>query len=305
MAQTQTPFDRDNCRVLHLEMTTRCNALCPQCDRTDPDSGYSQDHELTVDKLKAMFSHDFVRQLDKVFACGTFGDPAAAKECLDMFRWFRSINPDITLGMNTNGGLRDTRFWLEVADLFRLPRDYVVFSIDGMAATNSVYRVGVQWHRLMMNVESYIRGGGHAQWDMLVFEHNEQDVELCKERARSMGFTHFRTKVSNRFQERPVEFLKQPTTYHPTTQPTGPVLCHAAAERSLYVSATGHVLPCCFFGAEIFRSTELLDWAQNDPTYINIAEKWSQEPHKVCTRNCSTRAAITAFDHQFRQEIAF
>ena len=291
--------------MLHLELTTRCNAQCPQCDRMDPRSGYKGDHELTVRQLETMFSVEFVQQLDKVFACGTFGDPAAARECLDIFKWFRKHNPKITLGMNTNGGLRDTRFWLCVAELFSQPLDYVVFSIDGMAMTNEVYRRNVHWHRVMQNSESFIRAGGKAHWDMLVFEHNQHHVDHCREHARSMGFTHFRTKVSNRFQDFPeITFLQPPKDY---TAPVydGPVQCHAEQERSLYVAATGDVLPCCFFGAEVFRSEELKDWVQNDPGFTKIVAAWGDKPHSVCTRNCATCNTKTQFGGQFREETAF
>ena len=136
MELTQKPFSLSSTKVLHLELTTRCNAKCPQCDRVWPDSGYDQDHELTLAKVQELFPVEFVQGLDKMFACGTFGDPAAAKECLSIFKWFRELNPTITLGMNTNGGLRDALFWIELGQLLSHPIDYVLFRIDGMAITN-------------------------------------------------------------------------------------------------------------------------------------------------------------------------
>jgi hypothetical protein len=65
------------------------------------------------------------------------------------------------------------------------------------------------------------------------------------------------------------------------------------------------VLPCCFFGAEVFRSQELLDWAEKDPNYTELTATWAQNPHKVCVRNCATRGQNTAFAQQFREETAF
>ena len=270
----------------------------------DPRSGRKGDHELTVRQLQELLNEDFVRQLDKVFACGTFGDPAASHESLDIFRWFRSINPTLTLGMNTNGGLRDPRYWMELASIFSLPLDYVVFSIDGMAGTNSIYRRGVEWHKVMQNAESYIRAGGHAQWDMLVFEHNQEHVSAARDHARMMGFTHFRTKVSNRFEEHPVAFLAPPKDYQPKVY-DGPVVCHAQQEQSLYIAATGDILPCCFWGAEVFRSDQLREWIKNDPEYTELARSLVEKPLPVCQRNCASCAGNTEFAGQWQEETPF
>jgi MoaA/NifB/PqqE/SkfB family radical SAM enzyme len=267
----------------------------------DPSLGYSDDHDLTLARCKELFSEDFVRQLDKVFACGDFGDPAAAKECIPILRWFREVNPNITLGMNTNGGLRDTRFWIELGELFNCNLDYCVFSIDGMASTNDIYRRGVMWHRVMLNAETFIMSGGRAHWDMLVFEHNQHHVDHCREHARKMGFTHFRAKVSNRFEDRPVEFLSPPKGYVPIV-PDGPISCHAVNEKSLYVSATGQVLPCCFIGNRIFTlDDQLKQWIQA-PNYHGLADSWTTNPHEVCKRHCSTHNNQTHFSRQFTEE---
>jgi len=305
MAPTQIPFDINSVDVLHLELTTKCNASCPQCDRTDPHSGYSEDHDLSLSRIQEMFTEDQVRQLGKMFACGTFGDPAAARECLSIFRWFRSVNPDITLGMNTNGGLRTTDFWAELGQLMSGPLDYCVFSIDGMASTNAVYRQGVMWHKVMANAETFISAGGRAHWDMLVFEHNQHQVDLCREHAQKMKFVRFRTKVSNRFQERPVLFLDPPAGWEQPEPVVGPISCHALNERSLYVSATGHVLPCCFFGGEVFRWNKELRDSLSEPGFPKIVESWQKQPHKVCSRNCSSDNSGSFFQKQWAEETAF
>jgi hypothetical protein len=299
MVQTPTLFN--NIRVLHLELTTRCQASCPQCARMDPDSGYELDHDVDLALVKRTFSEDFVRNLSKVFACGNFGDPAAARECLQIFRWFREINPDITLGLNTNGGLRDTRFWSAMGQLFNRELDYCVFSIDGMASTNDTYRVGVQWHRVIMNVEAFIKAGGRAHWDMLVFEHNQHQIDLCRELARSMGFVRFRTKVSSRFQERPVEFLQPPKGFE-SVSATGPIDCHAVREQSIYMAATGEILPCCFIGSEVFRRDNRLDHLIKNPN--ELVSSWTDNPHPVCTKFCATTNDQTRFASQFREDTA-
>jgi len=305
MAQTQIPFDINSVDVLHLELTTKCNASCLQCDRTDPNSGYSVDHDLSLSRIQELFTEDQVRRLGKMFACGTFGDPAAARECLNIFRWFREINPNITLGMNTNGGLRGPDFWTELGRMLSGPLDYCVFSIDGLAGTNDIYRQNVQWHRLIMNAQAFISAGGRAHWDMLVFEHNQHQVDTCRNMAKQLGFVRFRTKVSNRFQERPVLFLDPPVGWQQPQQSTGPIQCHALEERSLYLAATGQILPCCFFGSEVFRMDQDLKQALAEPGFPRIVEKWQDQPYKTCARNCSSSGSGSFFLDQWTEETAF
>jgi hypothetical protein len=114
-----------------------------------------------------------------------------------------------------------------------------------------------------------------------------------------MGFVCFRTKVTNRFQERPVQFLKPPNGYN---QPiaNGPIKCHALQEKSLYVAATGQILPCCFIGSEVFRMDHRLDQLINDTD--ELVKSWSTDPHPVCVKFCSTSDSQTVFAGQFREE---
>lgn len=288
--------------VLHLEMTTRCNATCPQCARMDPAMGYQHgtDHELTLAQVQELFSPTFVGNLSKMFACGNFGDPAASRHCLQIFDWFRTTNPSMTLGMNTNGGLKTRFWWQELADILRNNEDYVVFSIDGLRDTNGLYRRGVNWDAVMANAEYFMAAGGHAHWDMLVFEHNQHQVDECRELARKMGFTHFRAKVSNRFESRNVAGLNPPMGYVQPATGQGAIQCHAHQERSLYVSATGRVLPCCFIGAEVFRMTTDLETYARD--YELLVDSWTASPHKICRDNCAVHGNSTRFKSQWQEE---
>ena len=300
-----TGFSQENIRVLHLELTTRCNAACPQCSRTDPHTKFTTDSELTLDKVKELFSEDFVRRLDKVFACGDFGDPAVAKECIPIFQWFRSINPTLTLGMNTNGGIRNRAFWHELGTIFSGVQDYVVFSIDGLADTNHIYRINVVWDQVMRNAGAFIAAGGRAHWDMLVFEHNEHQVNECRQLAKDMGFKWFRSKVSSRFNSHPVAFLNPPKSFASAPSTAGPVKCQALEEKSLYLSATGRVLPCCFIGNNIYNLDEATDQLLSEPDFIQLERMLDRNPHQLCQQNCTTYNSASKLVNQFRENTEF
>jgi MoaA/NifB/PqqE/SkfB family radical SAM enzyme len=139
---TTTPrLNLRNIQVLHLEPTDVCQAACVLCAReTDTDFRKDRQHHLTVEQILEHFSNEQIAQLRKMFMCGVYGDPAAGKHTLDIYNYFRNLNPDIILGMNSNGGLQTTVWWHALGTMFNQPLDYVVFSIDGLASTNETYR---------------------------------------------------------------------------------------------------------------------------------------------------------------------
>ena len=144
-------------KVLHLEPTDVCQAACALCAR-ETDKNFRKDcqHHLSMDRILRVFDKEKIQQLDKMFMCGNYGDPAAGKYTLDIYQEFRRINPNIVLGMNTNGAIQTTFWWYELAKIMNQPQDYVVFSIDGLESTNSTYRKNVVWNKLMSNARSFI-----------------------------------------------------------------------------------------------------------------------------------------------------
>lgn len=290
-------------KVLHIEPTTVCNAACPQCSREDP--AYYNDlvdrSEISLAFIQENFNPTFIKNLNKVFMCGNFGEPAAAKDTVDIFRYFRKHNPTVTLGINTNGSIRTPIYWQDLAKLFNQPYDYVVFSIDGLEDTNHIYRKNTIWSKIIENAQAYINAGGSAHWDMLVYEHNQHQIEQVKQVAKDMGFTWFRAKVSKRFIEHPVNFLNPPKGYElPNVIHSEVIDCHAVNEKSIYVGANGHIIPCCWFGAELFtlddRAKELLaDWTL-------LESSWNNNPHRICVNTCATDYQGTSFSKQWQIE---
>jgi len=296
-------FEQESIKVLHLETTTVCNAACPQCARENPElyNDKTDRCTLSLDQIKELFDLEFFKQLDKVFACGDFGDPAASHETLSIFKFFRSINPSIELGMNTNGGVQNVEFWKELGKLLSSDFSYCVFSIDGLEDTNHIYRVNVRWSKLMNNVKAFIGAGGKAHWDMLIFKHNEHQVNKARDLAKQLGFTHFRAKVSKRFISRPIEGLLPPTGFElPNVNNTKTIECYAQKEKSLYVAANGEVFPCCWIGTSVFSMDENLRHLLNDkPNYQSLVNSWNVSPHKICTNACGVDNNKSSFEQQW------
>jgi organic radical activating enzyme len=320
-------FNKKDIQVLQIEPTADCNAKCPQCPRYDQDqvNPFLPSNELTIERIQEKIDLEFVKNLKKVFMCGNFGEPAMAQNTLEIFQWFREQNSEITLGMNTNGSVRSAAWWSSLGTLFNQTNDYVVFSIDGLEDTNEIYRRNTAWHRIIENAQAFIDAGGSAHWDMLVFEHNQHQVDQCIELARQMGFKWLRYKVSKRFQSRPVTWLNPPQGYISVAEKKSTVIhCDSLSNRVVYMDSNGTLFPCCYISDALYQAQnspvkqqtqQLLNFDQryqqlsmnqllDQHHWDSISNTWNTEPAKVCQNNCSLRENnITVSRNQWVKEI--
>jgi len=261
-------YKLEDIKDIHLEVTSKCQARCPMCPRRiggGPLNPLITLNEITLEQFKEWFTIDFINQLDSLFMCGNLGDPIIAQDCLEIFQYLRETNPRIRLSMHTNGSARNTQWWQTLANT----KVKVTFGIDGsLQVTHSAYRIGTDLDKILENAQAFINAGGEARWDMLVFGHNEHQVEKCRQLSKELGFVDFRTKHTSRFNEdsftvldeigKPIHYLIPTETskamiskvkdaqedYLPT------ISCKAQESKTLYVSGNGNVSPCCWLDLE-------------------------------------------------------
>ena len=274
-------------KTLHLEISSKCNASCPMCARNicgGAVNPYLPLTELSLKDIKTILPLDFLKQQKRIYMCGNNGDPIIAKDTLQIFKFFREISSSLNLSMFTNGSAQSVDWWKELGSVVNKAH----FSIDGLEDTNSIYRRGTHFHKIMQNAKSYIEGGGRAVWDYIVFQHNEHQVELARKRAEDMGFHKFVVKKTGRFYSnqkskvkteqvildkkgQPDGLLKMPTHLkyqnrslqkeEQLTQQYGSlyeclnhtqVFCKVSREKSLYISAEAFVFPCCWTANQLY-----------------------------------------------------
>ena len=130
------------------------------------------------------------------------GDPCVARDMLEICEYIDSVSSNTAVRVNTNGGMRKADWWGTLGKLFAkhpiTTRNYweVTFSIDGLEDTNHLYRRNVNWGILMENVDAFIKAGGNARWDYLIFKHNEHQIHEANTLSNTMGFTDFVPKKS-------------------------------------------------------------------------------------------------------------
>lgn len=339
-----------NIKSVHIEPTQKCQAACLQCDRNmngGEDNPYLTGSELIESDYVKIFNYKFIQQLNHMYMCGNLGDPCVSVDSLLGFEYFRFNNPTMHLSMNTNGGAQKPEWWTKLAQILS-KNGHVTFSFDGLEDTNHLYRQNVTWQKCMENSYAFISAGGRARWEYIIFEHNQHQIDKARILAKKMGFEDFRTKKTGRFfstikhqgkQEHQgvnrkgeqTQKLQKPKDeyvnaalkkekdlikeygsmehYYDVT----PIQCKSIDKSEIFVTAEGHVFPCCWLGGQQYKwywkpkeapiwnligdseninaKYNKLEDIINGPFFEKIKKSWSCESIqngklKVCANKC-------------------
>jgi MoaA/NifB/PqqE/SkfB family radical SAM enzyme len=195
-------YQYQDIRQLHIEVSSRCNAACPVCNRSlngGPKNPKMIETDISIDQFKEWFPAEFIKQLRTIVFCGNYGDPMTAPDLLEIIAYCKELNPTLEITMNTNAGTRSPAFWRSLSDLIH-PYGVVTFSVDGLRDTNHIYRRGVNWENVERNMRAYCQGPGKSHWEFLVFAHNEHQVAEAELLAKEIGITKFFPKKAFGFQ---------------------------------------------------------------------------------------------------------
>ena len=224
---------------------------------------------MTLAEAQRIFSKEFLCQINEINVNGNFGDAVMNPHTVDILSYFRENNPNLSIIVSTNGGARDREFWQALAHL----NAQVVFCIDGLEDTHSLYRQNTLYSTVIRNAEIFISAGGHAVWKMIEFDHNQHQWDQARARANAMGFQEFR--LDNHGRDQAPAYNTQGQLTHVIGQPKttdfkvlfdsrkkdqvlledivpgrtpSPIKCQVQKSKSVYISSTGDVYPCCYLG---------------------------------------------------------
>ena len=261
-------------RKVHLEASTLCNASCPWCPRNfwgyKFNAGYPETY-LTIDNAKKIFHPDFLKQLTSIRINGNYGDIVMNPDGEHIVEYFRESNKDLQIKVSTNGGARKANFWKSLAKL----DCKVLFALDGLEDTHSLYRQDTLWKTVIKNAKAFIDSGGQAVWQMIKFKHNKHQIEECQQLSNEMGFTKFdlidegrdtapvfdkngnlthtlgnytgETDLNKLFLSKTQdEVLLEDVS--PGRTPSESLTCETITRKSIYIAANGDVSPCCYMG---------------------------------------------------------
>lgn len=191
----QNIWSPNNVSMVHCELSTFCNAACPNCPRFFQGTHVVRSgvvlSQVTINQFEKWFEPEFIKNVRLWKFCGTHGDPMMAKDVIKIINHIFSINSTANIVVNTNGGIRNETDWRALGEISANHSLQITFSIDGLEDTNHIYRRNVEWSKLILNITNYIAAGGHALWEFLIFKHNEHQIEQARELSKKLGFINF------------------------------------------------------------------------------------------------------------------
>lgn len=184
-------------RDLHLEITSRCTLACPRCQRTSNPEEFGV-NDIPLATLRRSLTRAAFPEVAFVNLCGNYGDPIYHRHFHAILRHLGAEG--FRIRIETNGSYRPRAWWDTTATLLGR-RDRVTFSIDGLEDTNRLYRVNSRWPDILAAIEA-LRGRVQLIWKLIVFRHNQHQVEAALAMAEKLGFDDFKLMRSNRFDGR-------------------------------------------------------------------------------------------------------
>lgn len=266
-------------KSIEFELTTDCNARCPQCAR-NYFGGYKwptvPDVKLDLKWIKDKIPTEVLPHLDYIRLCGTYGDPLAHPDLLNIVQYFKQFN--VPLVINTNGGLKTANYFTKLAKLLT-SKDKVYFGLDGLADTHALHRINTKFEKVITNLKAFSQAGGTSIVSFLIFEHNEHQVNDVKKLAYECGASDFAVKSTSRFLSKDYRQVDELEVYditgktithtiRPTQSPkyknngysvyenlemdAKHISCFSKRTQSISVGADGYLMPCPWLNDRLY-----------------------------------------------------
>ena len=271
-------FSFEQLHNIQIEITNRCQASCPMCLR-NIHGGIDNPNlvltDWTLERFQNTFTDEVLDQVSCINFCGDYGDPIINSDLLEMCRYISAKKSSLEIVINTNGSAQTTQWWISLAGA--LPKKHrVVFALDGLVDTHSLYRIGTNYNTIIKNAKAFIGSGGNAEWVFIRFKHNQHQVDEARSISSELGFSKFSTKDSKRFGKKfpvldrkgvinyyieppinsdikPVEFLDLKNYKEWKTD----ISCFAVDSKELYIDANGYLMPCCLIGSFLYANYDV------------------------------------------------
>lgn len=297
-------------KIIEFEVTTTCNSFCPVCMR------FRQDEQgVWLNRLVDFNKHLSVKNMTKILSdscvdddvqidfIGTVGDPLAHPNFNELIKVVKKLKPRACINIHTNGGLRNPDYYKKLAEALDGTMYVFRFSIDGLEDTNHIYRIGVQWNRLIDNVRAFIKAGGEVTWQMVMFPWNKHQVNEARIFAKELGCIGFDTRQNIYSADMELLMKKANTNFNKTefipdkktdqnsflNQEKGLkqiidnykyIDDECVSKEGIFVRPEGYIYPCCMFSAAAY---DLFQQKLLEEAYFTPYEKnWNEiEKHSL------------------------
>lgn len=274
--------------TIHLEITNRCQASCPMCSRNYHGGIVNpliKNQDWSIEDFKKIINFEILSNIKTLIFCGNFGDPIINQDFDKMSEYLSQTN--IYMDIHTNGSLRSTDWWKKLPKILT-KKHRVVFALDGLNDTHSIYRIGTDFNKIIQNAQTFIDNGGNAEWCFIMFKHNYHQIEEAEKLSKKIGFSRFTVKKSSRFALQDYFFVLdnkenflynlEPVEIEPKVDlskineliESSKISCYAQHQQEVYIDAYKNLMPCCFLASlpyNYYRKTDIL--AQERTTAYN------------------------------------
>jgi MoaA/NifB/PqqE/SkfB family radical SAM enzyme len=331
-------YDTSQKFQIHFEPTWACNSKCPHCHRTNvkkkdlPPRDFIKKgmNHWKFDEFVECFPPEFLQERVKVIVfCGSYGDACTWPPLYKICEYILSNTDKLFIAMETNGSMRDEDFWWKLGSI-NPKRMNIQFDIDGVTQeTHSYYRVGTSLEKVLQNTEAAVASGCNVSAQMIVFKHNQHEVESVRKLCNDMGVQNFTTLYSTRKFDSPyfghikeyLPFIYKDKEYrlenctkpYQINKAKDDINCMAKDKNEVFIDVNGVVFPCCYFGTPAaqgnFRFGEHIPMAQIDEllniknnSFDNIIDIYNDivpkhywfQPGNTCTWVCNNKKAVSS-----------
>lgn len=334
-------YDLNKPIIINWELNNICNLMCPQCARNTIKDGVLQwkvdgsgqfsgttlnDADNSLETFKIAFNN--IGNVGKVKFIGSVSENVASKDFAKICNFI--IDSSSHVHVCTNGSLRSKKWWADLGKIFNRDNKSIVrFTLDGLRDELSLYRIGADYNKIIENAQAYISTGGSAEWRMIVFKHNQHQIEEAKSLAKEYNFDHFTLIYSNRTHNLNKPFSYKGKDYNLLPQDIfpegneklkkrnkyvsgdelGEISCKFQIKNKIYVDHTNRVWPCChipnkknMLGNQKFyddyyydKSNNLLEKTLSEILHDNFYEllqmSWTKK--SACLDRCKSTCSVT------------
>lgn len=291
-----------------LDVSTYCNAGCPQCHRTSTD-GLGKMEWLPLirwdlETFQKAFPPEELQDIKTFKFCGTWGDPVMCKELYQMCEYIISNSFWTTISIDTNGSIRSSDWWWELGVLCGKRLD-VVFAVDGVdQAMHEKYRRFTNLDKVLSNMEMLSHTKAIAKSQTILFAHNAEYQDEIQELVSRYGSTNHSFVISDRFKKNNGSYEKYFFTgpdgkeeyFERAAQEVLPngtisgtkdkenvyeIRCRWAQPRNeVVVNPDGQVLPCCFHANGHYQNQFDSRYGSELHRHSIYADEYDQNPEQ-------------------------
>jgi len=334
-------FDKTKPFDINWELNNICNLFCPQCGRNEIVDGKIQWRDLpsgarvaglnTVDNSLETFKtvyRNIGHPVRTIRFQGHLSENVLSKDFLEICQWIYD-ETDSYIHISTHGSANTPDWWRRLGSIFSDMGDdaKVFFSLDGSEQdTLENYRVGANFNKIIDNARAFIEGGGYAVWRMIIFKHNQHQVDDARAMSHLLGFKNFvsvhtqrRHAMNERWTYKGQDYILENQDISDEWNDAvdnngqyGEIQCKAVDENQFYIDHYNRVWACYYipnihklaqeanwYGEYMQKKASLLDTTLDDiledEFYERLTSSWHRESTclSMCRKHCSKEHGVS------------